>query len=141
MIETASRSGRRREWFSPGRGERSSLLHSTDSRFDRETEASVNLAATLPPALCDHDGATTSAAPAAQIRTDAETVVHDIYCRLAERLPGRIRDLRVERALGSVLEISGVATSYYVKQVAQHIAMDVARLQRVINRIEVRVPR
>ena len=56
-------------------------------------------------------------------------------------LPKDVRDLLVEPVRDRIIEIRGVATSYYVKQVAQHIAMDVARLQRVINCIEVRSPR
>ena len=56
------------------------------------------------------------------------------------RLPGRIRDLKI-RIDNDQFVLSGVASSYHVKQIAQHVAMnalDAAMLGRLINEIEVR---
>ncbi|MCA9236680.1 MAG: hypothetical protein KDA44_14495 [Planctomycetales bacterium] len=135
MTDTALRSAER------VRRARPSLLPAQSNRRDRETQTSVDLAASPPLAMCEESGEVRRTLAGGQVRTDSEALVHDVYCRLSERLPGRIRDLRVEPLLGNSLAISGVASSYYVKQVAQHVAMEVARLQRVINQIEVRVPR
>ena len=137
MIETALRGAVRRNPLAPV--DRSGMLLGGVMRPDRETETSASLAATPPVA---RDDAIVIGEPGTpQFRTDADVVVHDICARVAERLPGRIHDLRVEAAAGKTLVLSGVASSFYVKQLAQHIAMDVARLLRVINQIEVRAPR
>ena len=56
------------------------------------------------------------------------------------RLPGRVRDLKVRVENGQFV-LSGVSTSYYVKQVAQHVAMtalDAQMLGHLVNEIEVR---
>ena len=56
------------------------------------------------------------------------------------RLPGRVRDLKV-RVEDDQFVLSGVSSSYYVKQVAQHVAMnalDALMLGRLVNEIEVR---
>jgi hypothetical protein len=67
----------------------------------------------------------------------------DIIAAVQSRLPGRIRDLKV-RIEGDQFVLSGVSSSYYVKQVAQHIAMttlEAVTLGQLINEIEVRAPR
>lgn len=56
------------------------------------------------------------------------------------RLPGRIRDLEV-RIQSDQFVLVGVASSYYVKQVAQHVAMHALNelmLGRLVNEIAVR---
>ncbi len=56
------------------------------------------------------------------------------------RLPGRIRDLDV-RVESDHFVLTGVASSYYVKQVAQHVAMNALNevmLARLVNEIVVR---
>jgi hypothetical protein len=75
-------------------------------------------------------------------RTDARLrrVAGEILRSVQSRLPGRVRDLKV-RIEGDQFVISGVSTSYYVKQVAQHVAMgalDSLMLGRLVNEIEVR---
>lgn len=125
----------------PSRPHGANLLPASGASRDAETETSFELAAAPPLNSCCVAGEIRRTQANEQVRTDGETIVHDIYCRVIERLPGRIRDLRVEPLLGGAVAISGVASSYYVKQVAQHIAMEVTRRTRVINRIEVRTLR
>jgi hypothetical protein len=77
-----------------------------------------------------------------QARVDAQLrrVAADIVRSVQSRLPGRIRDLKV-RYENEQFVLSGVSTSYYVKQVAQHVAMnalDALMLGRLVNEIEVR---
>ena len=120
---------------------RERLLAEARNGHDAETETSAELSASPPVAGCEAAGEIRRRLPSEQVRTDGQALVHEIYRQLVQRLPGRIHDLRVEPLLGNALALSGVASSYYVKQVAQHIAMDIARLQRVINHIEVRRPR
>jgi hypothetical protein len=67
----------------------------------------------------------------------------DVVAAVQSRLPGRIRDLKV-RIEGEQVVLSGVSSSYYVKQVAQHIAMtalEAVTLCQLVNEIEVRAPR
>jgi len=82
--------------------------------------------------------------PASRIapRTDVRLrrVAGEILRSVQSRLPGRVRDLKV-CIEGDQFVISGVSTSYYVKQVAQHVAMnalDSLMLGRLVNQIEVR---
>lgn len=67
--------------------------------------------------------------------------IADFIRRTVEgRLPGRIRDLDVRVEDGQFV-LSGVSSSYYVKQMAQHLAMtalDKRMLGRLVNEIEVR---
>ena len=67
-------------------------------------------------------------------------VAADIVRSVQFRLPGRVRDLKVRIDDGQFV-LSGVSSSYYVKQVAQHLAMsalDKVMLGRLVNEIEVR---
>jgi hypothetical protein len=70
--------------------------------------------------------------------------IADFIRRTVEgRLPGRIRDLDVRVEDGQFI-VSGVSSSYYVKQMAQHLAMtalDKRMLGRLVNEIEVRTMR
>jgi hypothetical protein len=56
------------------------------------------------------------------------------------RLPGRIRGLRIEVERDKYI-LRGLSSSYYVKQVAGHLAMttmDAQVVGRLLNEIEVR---
>ncbi len=67
-------------------------------------------------------------------------VAADILRSVQARLPGRVRDLKV-LIVEDHFVLSGVSSSYYVKQVAQHVAMnalDALMLGRLVNEIEVR---
>ena len=55
---------------------------------------------------------------------------------LLRRLGNRIRDLRVV-LMADGLVLQGRTATYYAKQVAQHVAMEVADLPIVANEIEV----
>jgi hypothetical protein len=88
------------------------------------------------------DELTRASAPRGVARTDARLrrVAGEILRSVQTRLPGRVRDLKV-RIDGDQFVISGVSTSYYVKQVAQHVAMHALEslmLGRLVNEIEVR---
>jgi hypothetical protein len=56
--------------------------------------------------------------------------------RIQLRTHGRVRDLRVELGDEIVL-LYGWAPTYYTKQLAQHGAMDVLTMHRIVNAIEV----
>ena len=74
--------------------------------------------------------------PDVRLRRIAAEIIRSVQARL----PGRVRDLAV-RIEQDQFVLSGVATSYYVKQVAQHVAMnalDALMLGRLVNEIEVR---
>lgn len=63
---------------------------------------------------------------------DVEALVRSqIRCRLGEPVKGLSIDVRDDR-----LVLSGRAPSYYAKQLAQHVAMDVSSLP-LANEIEV----
>jgi hypothetical protein len=81
----------------------------------------------------------------APARTEAKLrrVAAEIVRSVQSRLPGRVRDLKV-RIEDDQFVLSGVSSSYYVKQVAQHVAMsalDAVMLGRLVNEIEVRAVR
>jgi hypothetical protein len=72
--------------------------------------------------------------------TASRRIATEILRSVNARLPGRVRDLRV-RFVDDHFVMSGVSSSYYVKQVAQHVAMaalDAQMLGRLVNEIEVR---
>jgi hypothetical protein len=81
-------------------------------------------------------------APAHDVAELASIAVE--ICRCVEsRLPGRVHKLRVQ-AVDDYFVLSGACHSYYVKQVAQHLAMnalDACLLGRLVNEIEVRTGR
>jgi len=71
--------------------------------------------------------------------TQAGRVAAEIGDAVEARLPGRIRDLQV-RVQEDQFVLSGVSSSYYVKQVAQHVAMNALNalmLGRLVNDIKV----
>jgi hypothetical protein len=93
-----------------------------------------------PESVVDSEPAATG--PRGAFRPDARLrrVAADILRSVQSRLPGRVRDLKV-RVEDDQFVISGVSTSYYVKQVAQHVAMnalEAVMLGRLVNEIEVR---
>jgi hypothetical protein len=117
-----------------GGASREFVLSERPSR--REAEAAA--AALLRPT----DGAYELEEARARRRADARLrrIAADILRSVERRLPGRVRDLRV-RFEGDRFVLSGVSSSYYVKQVAQHVAMtalDAFMLGRLVNEIEVR---
>lgn len=63
-------------------------------------------------------------------------LAHGLEAVVRQRLGNRIRDLRiVVEPEGVVLQ--GQTTTYHVKQIAQHAAMEAAGLPILANRIEV----
>ena len=86
-----------------------------------------------------------AAASRAAARANARLarIAADIVRSVEMRLPGRVRDLKV-RVEADQFVLSGVSSSYYVKQVAQHVAMtalEAVMLGRLVNEIEVRTVR
>lgn len=69
-----------------------------------------------------------------------EDLIHRILQRIEHRLPGRIRQLAVY-STGNAIVLSGQCSTYYTKQVAQHVAMGVLEYERLINNIDVDVPK
>ncbi len=70
----------------------------------------------------------------------ARCIAHEIVRAIEARLPGRIRELKVV-ADTDQFTLRGISSSYYVKQVAGHLAMnalDARVLGRLSNEIEVR---
>ena len=81
-----------------------------------------------------------AAAPIITAGTVLKRVVDEIVHAVEARLPGRIAGLKVE-ILEDQFVLHGVSSSYYVKQVAGHLAMttmDACLLGRLVNEIEVR---
>ena len=79
-------------------------------------------------------------APVAGADAKLRRIAADIARSVQARLPGRVCDLKV-RVENDQFVLSGVSSSYYVKQVAQHVAMnalDALMLGRLVNEIEVR---
>lgn len=63
--------------------------------------------------------------------------IERLQTHLESRMKGRARNLRLLfRSKGLVLK--GHASTYYVKQLAQHAVMSATTLQNVANEIEVR---
>lgn len=91
------------------------------------------------------DLAKAAAARRAAARVDAQLarIAAEIARSVELRLPGRVRDLKVTVEADQFV-LSGISSSYYVKQVAQHVAMtalDAVMLGRLVNEIEVRTVR
>lgn len=110
-----------------GRGEYSAAIPALDFARSGRT-----LAPSAPPE---------PAAPRSEARL--RRVAAEIVRSVQSRLPGRVRDLKV-RIEDDQFVLSGVSSSYYVKQVAQHVAMsalDAVMLGRLVNEIEVRAVR
>lgn len=59
-----------------------------------------------------------------------------VISRIEEKLPGRIRGLCVYRN-GTSFVLGGTSQSYYAKQVAQHMAMDLLESHPLLNNIKV----
>lgn len=62
-----------------------------------------------------------------------------VEAHVKSRLDGRVRRLRLS-VRGSGLVLRGTSESYYVKQLAQHAAMEVSELPILANEIEVAQP-
>lgn len=71
--------------------------------------------------------------------TDDETA-HLVHQELESQLLGRIRQLRVAATKNFVI-LSGSCGSYYTKQLAQHVAMELLGTERLINNIAVLPPK
>ncbi len=56
---------------------------------------------------------------------------------MQNRLSGRVRDLRIIVRDGGIV-LQGWAATYYAKQLAQHVAMEMAQRPILANDIEVR---
>lgn len=71
------------------------------------------------------------------LTVDVSEKEEELEMLLQNRLGGRVHDLRVIlRADGMILQ--GYASTYHAKQLAQHAAMEAARLPILANEIEVR---
>lgn len=72
----------------------------------------------------------------------ASSVAFDLLEAVTQGLPGRVRDLAVRAEVDGLYVISGVVGSYYSKQMAQHLAMEIISPgDRLVNDIEVRSAR
>jgi hypothetical protein len=91
------------------------------------------------PAISRQQNSPPPAAPILTACTVLSRVVDEIIHAVEARLPGRIAGLKVE-VLEDQFVLHGVSSSYYVKQVAGHLAMttmDACLLGRLVNEIEV----
>ncbi len=78
--------------------------------------------------------------PNGEVEAQRKRLIHRILQRIESRLPGRIRQLSVYSAENAIV-LSGHCSTYYTKQVAQHTAMGVLEYERLINNIDVNVPK
>lgn len=83
-------------------------------------------------------GVSTLENPNRQFRTGlvGEEVAHLVREQLESHLPGRIRQLKVRVAENSIV-LTGSCSSYYTKQLAQHVAMEVLTCERLVNELAV----
>jgi hypothetical protein len=68
-------------------------------------------------------------------------LVQAFFSEVDSRLPSRIRDLAVDFTRDGSIVLHGRCSSYYVKQVVQHIGMTLLTCGRLINKIQVYPPR
>jgi hypothetical protein len=126
MFEFAGRSG--------GAGAAKGLFAAKVTGRDDESR----LAATLRRTHGAADGAKKAAADDSH-DAKTRTVVIEIIQEIESRLPGRIRELSVTVERDQFI-LRGASSSYYVKQVAGHLAMttmEARLLGRLVNEIEV----
>src|SRR5215211_5025314 len=114
---------------------------------DDESRLAATLRTTLgfadPTVVSRRRGEATLASPRGAANAQARRVVAEIVRAVDARLPGRISGLKVEVQHDQFV-LQGVSSSYYVKQVAGHLAMttmDARLLGRLVNEIEVRSAR
>ncbi|HVJ69522.1 MAG TPA: hypothetical protein VM510_16210 [Caulifigura sp.] len=86
--------------------------------------------------LLEESSAATSVATDQALAAIDETLVARIERIVRCRTGGRIRDLRVDVTDESVV-ISGIATTYYAKQLVTHAALDEIPGRMLTNAIEV----
>ena len=87
--------------------------------------------------LLDESSAATSIAKSEAIAVAVdEALVTRIERIVRCRTGGRIRDLRIDVAEDNVV-ISGIATTYYAKQLATHAALEACEQFSLVNDIEV----
>lgn len=113
-----------------GGAPREAIFSKRALRRDAETSAAASMV----------NGARQAEAALALAEARLRRVAADIVRSVESRLPGRVRDLKV-RVERDQFVLSGISSSYYVKQVAQHVAMnalDALMLGRLVNEIEVR---
>jgi hypothetical protein len=116
------------------------LLTSKAVKCDGESQLAATLRRTQG-AANSHSHAV-AVLPASRIsqRTAASSVTADMLRAVESRLPGRIRELRIDVEHDKYM-LRGMSSSYYVKQVAGHLAMttmDAQIVGRLVNEIEVR---
>lgn len=73
-------------------------------------------------------------------QTALKRLATQVRDRIESRLPGRIHDLQVT-AIDHDIILRGHCSTFYTKQLAQHVAMGILDYERLINSIEVRIPR
>lgn len=116
-----------------------SLLNRAEASRDEETR----LSATLRRAERFPDARATPPRDPSAAEAQQRRVAGEIHRELESRLPGRIQNLQVAVDDGQFV-LTGSSSSYYVKQMAQHLAMtalDKRMLGRIVNEIQVRAPR
>ncbi len=91
-----------------------------------------------PRSLLDSESATLPVAlpPAVDRSVSRAHLVGRILQRIEARLPGRIRELSVTTTEKGIV-LSGLCSTYYTKQIAQHAAMGALEYERLINNINV----
>jgi hypothetical protein len=88
----------------------------------------------------DESGPAVALAALTETELDRQQLILRILGRIESRLPGRIRHLAVF-ATDNAIVLSGRCSTYYTKQVAQHMAMGVLEYDRLINNIDVVTPK
>lgn len=106
------------------------VAESTSQLTHRELEASFTAGVKVP------------WEPLMKVRTGmvSKEVARRVRDQIESQLPGRIRQLRVEAAEDSVV-IRGVCCSFYTKQLAQHLAMEVLTEEQLVNQLSVLPPK
>jgi len=68
--------------------------------------------------------------------SNSSHIISKVRERLEARLPGRIRGLAVY-ATENAIVLSGQCSTFYTKQLAQHVAMGVLEYEQLVNNIDV----
>jgi hypothetical protein len=100
------------------------VAESTSQLTCRELEASFSAGISVP------------WEPLMRVRTGmvSKEVARQVRDQLESQLPGRIRQLRVDASDDSVV-IRGICCSFYTKQLAQHLAMEVLTEEQLVNEL------
>jgi hypothetical protein len=106
------------------------VIYSTEPKPQLDKEA-------FPAGRFQQPGSRT-AALSARPDPEQQALAQQIVARIETRLPSRIRHLTAT-ATDNAIVLSGECSTFYTKQLAQHVAMGVLEYEKLINNISVQL--